>query len=121
MKRLWLLLALLLIASPAWADEIKTLDNKSVTGTLEKISDTEVTIKSGGNSVATPLSKILELTLRPGKAAPEPFTKYTEVQLLDGSLLRCSKIAFTAKDLELTLTSGATVKFPQTAVLTVLR
>ena len=121
MKRLWFLPAILLLAGPAWADELKTLDNKSVTGALEKITDTEVTIKSGGNSVATPLSKILELTLRPGKTAPEPFTKYIDVRLLDGSQLSCSKITFTAKDADLTLTTGATVKVPLTALLTVLR
>jgi hypothetical protein len=43
------------------------------------------------------------------------------VQLLDYSLLRCSKVAFGVKETKLDLASGASVKVPNSALVTVLR
>jgi len=110
------LVLLLLVAAPVWADELKTLDGKASTGTLEKITDTEIVV--GG--VATPIPQALLLTLRPGRSVPAA-EKYFEVQLADDSLLRCTKIVYGIKDTELTLTTGVIVKTPTSAVLTVLR
>lgn len=114
-----ILLALLLTV-PSWGDELKTLTNKSVKGALEKITDGDITFNVDGKSVGTPLKQALLLELRAGRSLPAA-AKYTEVQLLDESLLRCTKVAFGAKEVELELTSGPVLKVPVAALLAVLR
>lgn len=114
------LLLLVLTVTTATADELKTLVGKSVSGTLEKITDAEITLRTGAGLVATPLSQALLLELRPVKGLPEG-TKYTLVQLLDDTSLRCKDVKFTAKDAELTLTSGTALKLPISAITSVLR
>jgi NPCBM/NEW2 domain len=114
------LIALFLsVCGPAWADELTILNDKSVTGALEKISDSGIVLQAGGKPVFTPLAKVLELTLRPANAVSA--NKFIEVQLTDDSVLRCTKATFSAKEATLELTSGATVKVPLSALLTVLR
>jgi hypothetical protein len=107
------------IGAAGWADDLKTLDDKKINGTLEKITDSKITLKSDGQSVETALDRVLELTLRP-VGAPSA-TRYIEVQLVDESIVRCTKVSFTAKEARLELTTGVTVKAPISALLTVLR
>jgi hypothetical protein len=116
----WILVVILLLSAPAWADELKMLSGKSLSGTLEKITDSAITLKAGDKSAETPLTQVLELTLRPGKSFPSA-NKYIEVQLLDESILCCTKVTFGARDVQLELTSGGIVKAPLTALVTVLR
>ncbi len=108
-----------LVSMPLWADEVKTLNGKSVSGALEKISDSEIVLQSGGKSVSTPLAQVLDLTLRPANAVTA--AKFIEVQLIDDSILRCNKATFGVKEATLELTSGATVKVPISALAAVLR
>ena len=111
------LFVLILIFAPARADELKVLGGKdAVTGSLEKISEKDIVI----NGVATPVSQALQLTLRTNRAVPAT-EKYIDVNLADDSVLRCTKIVFGVKDSQLTLTTGALVKAPTSAILTVLR
>jgi hypothetical protein len=112
----WLLI-LLPLAAPAWGDEVKTISGKSVTGTLEKITDTEITVKNPSGSVTTKVSQAIEVFLRPGKTMPAA-ESYVEAQMLDDSLLRATKAAFTASEIQLDLTSGQTVKYPLSALVT---
>ena len=116
----WILVVILLLAAPAWTDELKMLSGKSLSGTLEKITDSAIILKAGDKSAETPLPQVLELTLRPGKSVPSA-NKYIEVQLLDESILYCTKATFSAKDVQLELTSGGLVKAPLTALVTFLR
>jgi len=116
----WILVVILLLAAPAWTDELKMLSGKSLSGTLEKITDSAIILKAGDKSAETPLPQVLELTLRPGKSVPSA-NKYIEVQLLDESILYCTKATFSAKDVQLELTSGGIVKAPLTALVTFLR
>ena len=83
----------LLVAMPAGADEIKTLAGKTIKGTLEKITDGSIVLKEGDKSVTTPLSKTLDLTLRPSNANPAA-AKYIEIQLLDESILPLHSVTF---------------------------
>ncbi len=118
--RLLPILLVLWLAAPGWADDLKTLSGKNLAGALEKITDSVVTLKAGGTAIDTPVSQVLDLTLRPGRTAPAA-GQYIEVQLIDDSLLRCSSVTFTAKDAKLDLTSGVSVKVPLTAFVTILR
>lgn len=114
------LLLLVLSAAAGSADELKTLAGKPVSGTLVAITDSEITLRTDAGSVATPISQALLLDLRPVKGLPEG-TKYTLVQLLDDTALRCKDVKFTAKEVELTLTSGAMIKLPLNTVTALLR
>jgi hypothetical protein len=116
LRSLWVFAAVLLLSASSWADELKTIAGKSVSGNLEKITDSAITLKG----VDTPLAQVLDLTLRPGKSSPTS-PKYIEIQLLDESILRCNKVTFGAKDAQLELTSGATVKVPLSAFVAYLR
>lgn len=107
---------LFLAAIPVCADDLKTLAGKTVPGTLEKITDSDIVL----SGAATPINQALELSLRPGRTLPTA-DKYIEVHLADESVLRCTKITFTGKEATLTLTTGAAVKTPLSGVLTVLR
>ena len=109
-----------LVAAPAGADEIKTLAGKTVKGTLEKISGSSIVLKDSGASIDTPLPQILDLTLRPSRTLPAA-GKYIELQLADESILRCTKVVFRAKEVQVELTTGTSIKIPQSALVTVLR
>ena len=113
------ILFLLLVAAPAWADDLKTLAGKTLNGTLDKISDSEIVLKTATGPVSTPLAQVLELTLRVSKTIPAP-ANYSEVVLADESVLRCTKITFGA-NARLSLTSGGSVVVPISALVTILR
>jgi hypothetical protein len=108
-----------LVAATCWADELQTLSGKKVTGTLEKITDTTITLKSDGKSVDIASAQALELNLRPTKAPAG--SRLLEVMLIDDSKMLCTKVSFTAKEAQLELTTGLKVAVPLTALATVLR
>ncbi|MBI1829822.1 MAG: NPCBM/NEW2 domain-containing protein [Planctomycetes bacterium] len=114
------LVLIALAASPSWADEVKTITGKSLNGSLEKITDAEIVLNVGGKSVSTPMPQVLDVELRPARSAPSA-AKYSEVHLLDESILYCTKVAYGAKDAQLELTNGAAVKVPFAAFAAVLR
>ena len=114
------LLALLVLALPVFADDVKTLTGKTITGTIEKITDSEVIVKTATAPVSTPLTQILDIQFRPANTKTSA-EKYIEVQLADESLLRCTKLAFVGQDAKLDLTTGTNIKVPMAALATVLR
>ena len=59
------------------------------------------------------------LDLRPVKEAAD--VKYTEVRLLDDSLLHCQSVAFRGNDVNVVLLSGTAFKVPLGAVTWVLQ
>jgi len=120
MIRIVSFLTLLVLTAPSWADELKTLAGKTITGTLGKISGSEIVLTTDTGPVSTPLAQALDLRLRDGKTHPDA-ASYLEVQLLDDSLLRCTKVVFGAKEAQLELTTGAAVKVPISALISVLR
>ena len=98
-------------AFPLFADEVHTLGGKTITGTLQSITDSEVTLKADTGSVTTPVAQVLAVDLRPVKG-PAPAAKYLDVRLLDDSLLHCRSATFQGNDVELTLLSGRNSKRP---------
>lgn len=105
------LAAFLLLAATLAADEVRTLGGKSITGTLAAINETEVVVKTEAGNVATPLSQVLAVNIRPAKAI-EANAKYSDVRLLDDTVLHCKSAVFQGKEVELTLLSGVTFKLP---------
>jgi hypothetical protein len=115
------LLALLACASLAWADpELRTLDGKTIKGTVVGITATEIVQQGEGGQVKTPLAQVLALDLHPVSKTP-PDTPHTLLRLLDDSLLRCGQVTFKGNQVELTLLSGQTAKVPLSAVSWILR
>lgn len=87
------------------ADELRTLGGKGVSGATTLVNDKEIVLTTAAGPVSTPLSQALALDLRPIKGAAAG-VKYTDVRLLDDTLLHCSAVNFKGKTVELTLTSG---------------
>jgi hypothetical protein len=114
-------IAVLLVGVPAWADDLTTLTpGKSLSGTLATITDNDITFTVSGKKMGVQMSQALLLTLRPHRDVPAN-PKYIDVQLLDESVLRCTKMTFSAKEAELELTSGTAVKVPVASVLSFVR
>jgi hypothetical protein len=116
-RTLSLLTFFLLGAALLRADEVRTLGNKTISGTVIDVNDKEVAVRTdAGMVVKTPLNEVLALDLRPVKGVPAG-TKYSDVRLLDETLLHCSKVGFRGKNAELTLLSGQQVKVPIDSVV----
>jgi hypothetical protein len=102
------LLALFLCASLSLAGELQTLSGKILNGELVSLTDKEVVFKAGTGQVTTPLADILQLELQREGTLPSGL-KYTDIELIDGTLLHCSKFAVKGKDVEITL-AGSDLK-----------
>src|SRR5262245_24364008 len=94
------LIALLALCSAVAADDLTTLDGKKVTGSLSSISDTAVIVKGAEGAVSTPLSQALLLTLRDVKGLGGDAV-YSDVQLLDDTVLHCKSVKFLGKNVDL--------------------
>ena len=98
--------------SSLFADELRTLGGKNVTGTLTAIKDGELVLKeTGGGTVVTPLAQVLALDIRQPKGIPIG-TKYVAVKLVDDSVLHCESVRFQGNEAEIKLLSGASFKLP---------
>ncbi len=105
-----------LLASAARADELRTISGKTVAGTVTRITDTEIVLKTDAGDVATPLSQVLVVDLKPVKGID--LVKYTDLRLIDDTLLHCRSVAIKGKDVEATLPSGLVLKLPTASVAT---
>jgi hypothetical protein len=120
-KRFLLALGALSIAfGSVCADEVQTLLGKSVTGTIEKITANDITIKTANGSVTTPMAQVLAVRIRPAKTLPSA-ESYLELQLLDETLVRPTKLTFAGKEGVAELTTGIQVKFPLNALVSFVR
>jgi hypothetical protein len=104
----------------ASADELRTVSGKTVKGTVTAITDKDVTLQTDTGPVTTPLAEILALDLRPVRALDDK-TTFSEVRLLDGTLLRCTSLALKAKTAEMTLLSGQQFNVPLDRLVTYLK
>jgi hypothetical protein len=112
------LLAFLLLSSFAAADELRTLDNKTYTGTVVAVTEKEVGIKTADGVIAVPLDNVIALDLRAVKGPPP---KYTDVRLVDDTVLHCDSFAFKGKDVELTLFTKQKITVPLASVAYILK
>jgi hypothetical protein len=114
------LLVVALVAPAASAAELKTLKGESLKGELVSISDKEVVLEVDGKKVGTPISQVLHLTLKDSYEKIEANTKYAEVELIDGTLLKCSKVELIEGDAKLSLLNGPEVKLPLAKLSSIL-
>ncbi len=119
------LLAAFLVA--AKADDLSTVAGKKLTGQLVAVDGEGVTFKTGGTEVKVPAKEVLLIDLGNKVAAPAKDARYHEVELTDGSVLRCAKFAVKGKKLEVELLPGPTslaapaLEVPLAAVFSVCR
>jgi hypothetical protein len=121
------LLALFLCGSVGLAAEkvkVRLLQGKPLEGDLGSISAKdkeivlEVTEKNKVQKVRLRFPQVLAVDLPNSQAAPA--TKYTDVELTDGSLLHCTKVTLKGKQATLQVSGGPEVKAPLSALSYVL-
>jgi hypothetical protein len=98
------------------AGELHTLDGKHFSGDLVKVTDTEITFKTSTGLVSVPTSGVLTLDLQPEPALPNGL-KYTDIELVDGTLLHCEKYTLKGKSVGLRLAvSNQAVEVPLASI-----
>jgi hypothetical protein len=112
------LVSLACLISAGAADEVKTLGGKNLTGTVSAVGESGIDIKTADGVQKVPLAQVLAVDVRPVK---DPGVKYTEVRLLDDTVLRAGKVAYPGKDVQVTLLSGGTMNVPLSAVVSVVQ
>ncbi len=114
------LLALVICASVVRAGELRTLKGEAVSGDLVSVDAREVVFTKGTQRIAMPAAEVLMVDLAsPGK--PPADARYSEVELIDGSVLRCSAVAIKGKEAELTLLlTGQKIKVPLASIANLL-
>jgi hypothetical protein len=103
-------------------DEVRTLDNKTITGKIVSVTEKEVTTATDKGEVVTPIQQVIAIELNAGKARTgvPPGTKYSEVRLIDDTTLLCSKVDLAKDSLQLTLLSGQQAKVRLNDLVSVL-
>lgn len=113
----WFGLLVFALALPA--AELTTLKGQKLSGDLVSIDDKAVVIKTASGEVSTPVPEILKLTLPPPAAATMP-EKYYDVELIDGTVLHCSKVMLKGKTIELTVLPDWKITVPMKSVFYIL-
>lgn len=105
---------------PAWSADLRTLGGKSISGELAAVTDKEIVLAKDGKRTAVPFAEILQVELQKQNeaAASGPFI---DVELSDGTLLHCKKVAFKGKLAQLSLVgSDTSFEIPLQAVSNIL-
>jgi hypothetical protein len=97
------------------ADELRTLTAKNLTGTLTTIADGKVILDTPDGPVTTPLAQVLAIDLQPAKGIPSG-AQFTDVRLIDDTVLHCQEIRFEGESVSLKLLSGTALKLPVASI-----
>lgn len=120
-------LGLLATLTVARADDLTTTTGKKATGKLVAVDPKGVILQVGEGKVQFPTQDLHEVDLKNKVAPPPPGVKYAEVELTDGSVIRCAKVLLKGKTFELELLPGPagvappTFQVPMGAVFTIMR
>src|SRR5205807_120676 len=79
------------------------------------LSDKEIVINVEKKEITTPIAQVLFLNFQ-APTVPKPDVKFSEVELNDGSQLRCKTVAILGKEVKLALLGGQEVVVPIAAV-----
>jgi hypothetical protein len=110
--------AFLFPITTSFAAELSTLSGKKYSGDLVAINERTVTLKTSEGDVETQLADILTLNLKDGAAKLPP--KFTDVELVDGTIFHCVKVELKGKKANIELPSGAKITVDLTAISYVL-
>jgi hypothetical protein len=98
--------------------KLRTLSGKTIEGELVRITQEEVVVRTKDGSVSTSAAEVLDLELP--AASPPAETKYSDVELVDTSLLHVSKVSIRGDQVSVKLVGGPEVQIPLSAVSYVL-
>jgi hypothetical protein len=110
-RALLLFVACASVALAAEPPELRPLKGEKFKGDLVSVNDKEIVLQVNGKPVATPVDNTLQLEFR---APMNPSGSYAQIELTDGSVLRCTKVELKKKDAVLTLVSGQVATVPLT-------
>lgn len=117
---LWVAICATVHVQVTSAGELHTLAGKVLTGDLQSANEKAVVFKDAKGSVSIPVGEIIKIELNPTSPLADN-AKFIKVELTDGSILQCKKIAFRAKELDVTLLgSDLAVKLPIQAISYIL-
>ncbi len=120
MSAIRVLLLVVLAAAPAAAAELKTLKGQSYKGELVALSDKEIVFEADGQKLTIPLEEVVLLTLRDGADKLGPDVVYSEVELVDGTQLRCARVSLSGNKATLKLLGGQELALPVAKVTSIL-
>jgi hypothetical protein len=121
MPKFRVVLVLLTSAALAPAGELHTLSGKTYQGELAAVSDKEIGFRTGTGVVKVPVVEVLRLDLGQPINPLGPTLKYSEIQLIDGSVFHARQLAIQGKEVELTLAgSDLKVRVPLATVTSIL-
>jgi hypothetical protein len=95
-----------LLAAVAGADDLTTAVGKKLTGSLVGVDKDGVTFKVGEAPVKISGKEIVFIDLGHKVVAPAKDAKYQDIELTDGSRVRCSKFLLKGKKFDLDLLPG---------------
>jgi hypothetical protein len=108
---------LLLFATLASAADLTTVAGKKITGDVTVIGPQGIVIKTSNGDVTAALAEVLLVDLSQVTSIQ---TKFTEIELIDGSQLHCSAVSFHQQEAKLTLHDGPIVTVALAAVSSLL-
>lgn len=94
------------LCTAAAADDLTTIAGTKYTGSLVAVDAAGVTFKSGESEVKVAAKDILVVNFGHKVAAPAKGTKFAEVELTDGSVVRCAKFLIKGKKVVPELLAG---------------
>lgn len=111
-KGLGWLAAIGISAGSSLGGEVRMLDGTTRQGDAVSLEKSELRFKgSDGKVLPIPMDTVLRLDLGAVPTRP-PLDKFTDLELNDGTLLRCASVKVVDKAVEVTLHGGMTVKVP---------
>ncbi len=111
---------MLLCASAAWAGDVNTLKQGLVSGDIVSVSDKEVVLNQNGKEVKIPIDDVLQIDFA-AAGRPKPDDKYSDVELICGTVLHCSSFLVKKDNAVFTvLTTGQEVTTPLLNIANVL-
>ncbi|MDB5312301.1 MAG: hypothetical protein JWO38_6503 [Gemmataceae bacterium] len=105
-RGLLILPLVVLAAGIAGADDLTTIGGKKLTGKLAAVEKGLVRFQSGTSEVAIPNQEVLLVDLGHKVVAPGKDAKYHEIELTDGTRLRCGKFSVKGKKVAVELLPG---------------
>ena len=116
------LVGVLLYASTACAAvELKPLTGEPITGELVSLNDKEAVLKVDGKAVSTPIKQTLQIDIATPPKEPGKDAKYTDVVLVDGTLLHCSEFSIKGSEVSVKLLAGQEIRFPLASLKSLLK
>ena len=110
------LLILPFLAAAALAAYVQTLSGKKLNGDLIWLDKQTLVLKSAEGEIRHPIADVLLIGVN--SADQPPVGGFSDLELIDGSVLHCTKLEFKAKSLDVTAAPEIALSVPYTMIAT---